>query len=259
MPVTDEETSKIIASFKDSSAGWDELKPVIMKNVKHCIAKPLTHICNLSFKTGVFPQQMKTANVVPIYKSGDENMFSNYRPMSVLPVFPKLIERLMYNRLFIFVTNNDLLYKYQFGFQRGKSTYMGLLLLVDKITEALDKGECVVGIFLDFSKTFDTVNHDILLQKLSLYGIQDIALTWFKDYLHNRTQYVTYNSIKSIKQRMTCGVPQGSILGPYYFYCMSTTLQQCQMPSGLYCLLMTLVCFFLARTQKWCVMQSIMI
>ena len=208
MPVTDEETSKNIASFKDSSAGWDELKPVIMKNVKHCKAKPLTHICNLSFKTSIFPQQMKTANVVPIYKSGDEKTFSNYRPVSVLPVFSKLIERLVYNRLIMFVTNNDLLYKYQFGFQRGKSTYMALLLLVDKITEALDKGECVVGIFLDFSKAFDTVNHDILLQKLSLNGIQDIALTWYKDYLHNRTQYVTYNSIKSIKQRITC-VSQG--------------------------------------------------
>ena len=89
--------------------------------------------------------------------------------------------------------------------------------MVDKITEALDKGECVVGIFLDFSKAFDTVNHDILLQKLSLYGIQDTALTWFKDYLHNRTQYVTYNSTKSIKQIITCGAPQGSIQGPLSF------------------------------------------
>ena len=191
MPVTDEETAKIIASFKDSSAGWDELKPVIMKNIKHCSAKPLTHICNLSFKTGVFPQQLKTANVVPIYTFGDEDIFSNYRPVSVLPVFSKLIERLMYNRLVMFVNYNDLLYRYQFGFQRGKSTYMALLLLVDKITEALDKEECVVGIFLDFSKAFDTVNHDILLQKLNLYGVKDIALSWFKDYLTNITQYVT--------------------------------------------------------------------
>ena len=199
MPVTDEETANIIASFKDSSAGLDELKPVIMKNIKHCIAKPLTHICNLSFKTGVFPQQLKTANVVPIYKSGDEDIFSNYRPVSVLPVFSKLIERLMYNRLVMFVNNNDFLYRYQFGFQKGKSTYMALLLLVDKIAEALDKVECVVGIFLDFSKAFDTVNHDILLQKLNLYGVKDIALTWFKDDLTNRTQYVAYNAIKHNK------------------------------------------------------------
>ena len=112
MPVTEEETTKIIASFKDSSVGWDELKTVTMKNIKHCIAKPLTHLCNLSFKTGVFPQHMEIANVVPIYKSGDEDMFSNYRPVSVLRVFSKLIERLMYNRLIMFVTNNGLLYKY---------------------------------------------------------------------------------------------------------------------------------------------------
>ena len=90
----------------------------------------------------------------------------------------------------MFVNNNDLLYRYQFGFQKGKSTYMALLLWVDKITEALDNGECVVGIFLDFSKAFDTVSHDILLQKLNLYGVKDIALTWFKDDLTNRTQYV---------------------------------------------------------------------
>ena len=137
--------------------------------------------------------QLKIANVVPIYKTGNEHVFSNYRPVSVLPISSKLLVRLMYIRLMNFITNNKLLYKYQFGFQKGKSTYMALIFLIDRITEALDKGDCVIGIYLDFSKAFDTVNHEILLQKLSMYGIQDIALEWFRDYLTNRSQYVTYN------------------------------------------------------------------
>ena len=115
------------------------------------------------------------------------------------------------------ITNNKLLYKYQFGFQKGKSTYIALILLIDKITEALDKGDCVVGIYLDFSEAFDTVNHDILLQKLSMYGIQDTAFDWFRDYLTNMSQYVTYNFKKSTKENISCGVPQGSILGPLLF------------------------------------------
>ena len=116
-----------------------------------------------------------------------------------------------------FITRNKLLYKHQFGFQNGKSTYMALMLLIDKITEALDNGDCVVGIYLDCSKTLDTVNHDIWLQKLSMYGVRDTALEWFRDYLANRSQYVTYNSMKSTKENITCGVPQGSILGPLSF------------------------------------------
>ena len=182
---------------------------------------PLTHMCNLSFKRGIFPVQLKIANVVPTYKTGNEHVFSNFRPVSVIPVFSRLLEKLMYKRLMDFITRNKLLYKHQFGFQKGKSTYMALMLLVDKITEALDNVDCVVGIYLDFSKAFDIVNHDIVLQKLSMYGVQDIALEWFWDYLANRSQYVTYNAMKSTKEDITCGVSQGSILGPYYFWYIS--------------------------------------
>ena len=189
----------------------------MIKHGKEHIKLPLTHICNLSFSTGVFPCELKIANVVPIFKTNDEIIFSNYRPVSVLPVLSKLIERLMYNRLIQYINENKLLYKYQFGFQTGKSTHMTLIVLLDKISEALERGECVIGVFLDFSKAFDTVDHSILLKKMHKYGIQGLALRWFEDYLYNRKQYVTYNSYKSNYELIKCGVPQGSILGPLLF------------------------------------------
>ena len=160
---------------------------------------------------------MKIANVIPIYKANDKMEFSNYRPVSVLPVFSKVLERLMYNRLIYFINENELLYKFQFGFQKGKSTNMALITLIDKISEALDKGELAIGVFLDFSKAFDTVDHKILTQKLDLYKIKVIYNEWFKNYLDNRKQYVTYNAEKSESQMIKCGVPQGSILGPLLF------------------------------------------
>ena len=215
--VNEDHVLSIISSFKDSAAGWDDLKPNVMKYVKLYISKPLAHISNLSFKNSVFPHELKKANVVPIYKKDDKMAFSNYRPVSVLPVFSKIIERLMYNRLFDYINENRLLYKYQFGFQKGKSTNMALILLVDKITEALEKGEVVIGVFLDFSKAFDTVDHHILLEKLKLYGIMGKENDWFRNYLCNRQQFVTYNGFRSNSQAIGCGVPQGSILGPLLF------------------------------------------
>ena len=216
-PVTENEICKIIGSFKDSAAGWDDLKSSMIKHIKESIIVPLVHICNRSFETGIFPSELKIANVVPIYKSGDEMVFSNYRPVSVLPVFSKLLERLVYNRLISHINDNKLLYEYQFGFQKGKSTYLAIMMLVDKITEALDQGESVVGVFLDFSKAFDTVDHNILLQKMDKYGICGIELKWFENYLSDRMQYVTYNNHKSSHEKIHCGVPQGSILGPILF------------------------------------------
>ena len=208
---------KTISNIRESAAAWDELKPTVVKSVRNCIASPLSHICNFSFVTGIFPDELKIANVVPIFKSGDEMVFSNYRPVSVLPVFSKVIERLMYTRLLKYINDDNLLYKYQFGFQKGKSTHMALIVLIDKISEALEKGDCVVGIFLDFSKVFDTVDHTILLQKLNFYGLKGTILSWFENYLSNRKQNVTYNSIKSTTEKNNCGVPQGSILGLLLF------------------------------------------
>ena len=123
----------------------------------------------------------------------------------------------MYDRLISYILKHRILFEYQFGFQKGKSTHMALITLVDKVTEALESGDYVVGVFLDFSKAFDTVDHSILLDKMFIYGVQNIALKWFKDYLTGRSQYVMYNGFKLSNSEINCGVPQGSILGPLLF------------------------------------------
>ena len=216
-PVTENEVIKIIANLKNSAAGWDDFRADVVKQIKECIIIPLTHVCNASVMSGVFPNELKLANVVPIFKSGDNAIFSNYRPVSVLPVFSKIIERIMYNRLLAFLNKHDVLYDFQFGFREKYSTYMALITLVEKISTALDKGQKVIGVFLDFSKAFDTVNHSILLKKLEHYGVRGVALKWFENYLSSRKQYVSFNSAKSTAATITCGVPQGSILGPLLF------------------------------------------
>ena len=172
---------------------------------------------NLSISNGIVPGDLKIAKIVPIYKAKEKHFVKNYRPVSILPVFSKILEKLMYNRILDFIVKHNILYKFQFGFQTNHSTSHALICLIDKITETLENGDNVVGVFLDFSKAFDTVDHNILLQKLHCYGIRGLALTWVSNYLFNRKQYVMYNNIMSDEQTIRCGVPQGSILGPLLF------------------------------------------
>ena len=127
----------------------------------------------------------------------------------------------MYDRLISYMLKHNILFEYQLGFQKGKSTHMALITLVDRITEALDNGDYVVGVFLDFSKAFDTVDHAILLDKMSIYGVRTIALQWFKDYLTGRFQYVTYNGFKSNNNEIKCGFPKDPYLDPCSFFYIS--------------------------------------
>ena len=144
-------------------------------------------------------------------------LFNNYRPISLLPFFSKLCERLMYNRLIDFIEKHRLLYQYQFGFRKNHSTFMALVSLLESITSALDNLEFSICILIDFRKAFDTVEHSILLNKLHHYGIRGTTLQWFNSYLTNRYQYVNYNNTTSNMKQSVCGVPQGSILGPLLF------------------------------------------
>ena len=216
-PVTESEIRELVTSLKSAAPGYDNLRSSILKLSLPFICTPLTHISNLSLQEGVFPDELKIANVIPLFKSDDPELFNNYRPVSVLCSLSKVFERIMYNRLRNFLDEYKILFLYQFGFRKSHSTYMALMTLMDNLINFLDKGEYVIGIFLDFSKAFDTVDHGILLQKLSCYGVRGDALSWFQSYLNNRYQFVTYNGVSSDKKEMKCGLPQGSILGPLLF------------------------------------------
>ena len=216
-PVVENEVKSIIKCLKDSSSGWDAISAKVVKATHSSFITPLTHIMNLSLRYGIFPAVLKIARVIPLFKSEDPGSFSNYRPVSVLPLFSKILERLMYQRLLSFINKHNILYSFQFGFREMHSPNLALIVLVDRISKALENGDFILGLFLDFSKAFDTVNHDILFKKLEFYGLRGKALHWFQSYLSGRVQYVEYNNVSSCKDKVLCGVPQGSILGPLLF------------------------------------------
>ena len=162
-----------------------------------------------------------------------------YRPISILPVFSKFYEKVIYDRLISFINRHNLLCAHQYGFRSNYSTSMATTQLANQISTSTDKKEVSLGIFLDLSKAFDTVNHKILLQKLENYGIRRIALSWITSYLNNRKQFVQFNNVNSSENIMKCGIPQGSILVHYYSFCTQMTYQMLQTYYGLYCLPMT--------------------
>ena len=164
-PLTCKEIGRMLLDLKNTACGWDEMSASFLRLSSQFITQPLVFICNQSLTEDVFPEQLKLANVMPLYKADDPMLFNHYRPVSLLCVLSKVPEKVMYSILLDFLEKFKILYSNQFGFRKGRSTQMALMILMEKITKSLEKGEFVVGVSLDFSKAFDTVNHDILLQK----------------------------------------------------------------------------------------------
>lgn len=217
-PVTTDELCKIMNCLKNSlSCGLDEFPDTIIKKCAHLLSLPLTDICNTSLLSGKFPEIFKVAKVCPIHKKGEKHNVENYRPISLLSGFSKIIEKVMYNRLVSFLEFNNIFTNSQFGFRKGRGINDALVKFTESILNAIDKKEQSVGLFLDLSKAFDMVNHDILIKKLQLYGIRGLAKDWFISYLSNRKQVVQIGSVRSKFASMPHGVPQGSILGPILF------------------------------------------
>ena len=209
--------NQIIKMSNDKSPGLDQFSVELLKLAAPYISKSLAYICKLSMKTSIFPDDWKKAKVTPIFKSGDRSDVGNYRPISILPIVSKIIERAVHNQLYAYISKHDLLSDAQSGFRTKHSTTTTLLDVQDYILTNMDGGYVTGAIFLDLKKAFDTVNHDILIDKLNRYGIDGNELTWFKSYLCDRSQTVNINSCLSEFNNINIGVPQGSILGPLLF------------------------------------------
>ena len=201
------------------SSGHDNISTKLIKETINQTLQPITHIINKSFETGVVPHDMKIAKVIPIFKAGDNTLMKNYRPVSLLPAFSKLLERIMYNKLMGFLKSNNILYQHQYGFRAKHSTIHPILHFLNHCAEANNKNnpEYTLAIFCDLSKAFDVIDHTILIEKLKCYGIRGIVNDWFANYLENRQQSVTIENHKSNMLNVRCVVPQGSILGPLLY------------------------------------------
>lgn len=225
---------KVVMDFENKySTGIDDIPITIVKQSFPFICKPLTHIFNSSLISGYFPCKLKTAKVIPLYKKGNASDLTSYRPISLLPIFSKILERLVYNQFLDYLERNHLLDDEQHGFRPGKSTITAGVHFIEKIIDSVDRNEKVIGIFLDLTKAFDSVSHDKLLNVLIDLNINGKEYKWFSSYLRNRQQCVqvqhtlrntngkyryTQNFFSKI-QTVKYGVPQGSILGPLLFLC----------------------------------------
>ena len=216
--VKETDVLKILKNLNTSkAAGIDNVPPKMLKDAADELSAPLCSLINKSLQASLFPTSEKCGKITPVLKSGNPTLLDNYRPITVIPALSKFIEKIIYNQLSQYLESNGLLCPRQFGFRQGRCTQHAVTLLSEKVRQNIDKGLCTGAVYIDLRKAFDTVRHATLLEKLPSYGIDDVELQWIGDYLFNRKQIVIFDNTSSCEENVTCGVPQGSILGPLLF------------------------------------------
>ena len=218
-----DEVECIISSFKSKRSGLFDIPNFIYKRISRVISPIISKLINLSAETGVFPDIFKIAKIVPIFKAGVSTTIKNYRPISIL----HFISKIFHKRFISFLTKFYIINIHQYGFLKNHSTIDAAIYLTEHIYRSFNSRNDFVSIFLDYSRAFDTVDHNILLNKLDALGIRGNILDWVRSYLKDRNQYVSVNGLSSSSKTVNIGVPQGSILGPLFFLIYINDMHKC--------------------------------
>jgi hypothetical protein len=210
-----------------NSKGHDDITNNILKAIYPAIIDALRIIFNKSLAYGEFPKNMKLAIVKPLYKGKCKLEINNYRPISLLPVLSKILEKLVNFRLVKFFDKYHIMYEGQYGFRKHRSTVDAILDVTGNIVDGFNKGMYTIGVFLDMTKAFDSIKHETLFKKLERYGIRGMALKWLKSYLNDRSIKVLFRNTLSKSYSVKCGAPQGSVLGPLIYSVLANDMPRC--------------------------------